>query len=405
MEMTLLGQGYNLERNTSLASELIAAINDARYTSFQCIVAFASFGSISALTPHIHRNIERYNNIKFVVGIDQQGTSKEALEELLNWGVNAFIYHSTSRNIFHPKVYVFEGEANYLIFIGSNNFTESGLVKNIECATKISDNKNVPEDRGLLTQFEGYFNHIFDEGECVKVLTQELLDELSEKGVLPSERLRETRHERKAEADNQELRNQIPFGKANLQLNPEGFNPRRIMPARRRPNDIMAENIANDAYFQDEDNWIGNDDNSILIAEIGAGGRWKQVNFPIAMFQDFFGATAGDNSYHINLRHMKQNGDLEDIELRQAVTVRSQNYRFEIGVAEGEYPVDGRPVGVFIRVAQSNFLYRLLMPNDRDYETINRYLRQEYHGREDHLKRIIRTVNELPEDIKRLPFI
>mgnify|MGYP003397566548 CR=1 FL=1 len=28
----------------------------------------------------------------------------------------------------------------------------------------------------------------------------------------------------------------------------------------------------------------------VLIAEIGGGPRWKQVNFPIAIFEDFFGA-------------------------------------------------------------------------------------------------------------------
>lgn len=33
-------------------------------------------------------------NIKVILGIDQKGTSKEALEEVLSWGVKSYIYHT-----------------------------------------------------------------------------------------------------------------------------------------------------------------------------------------------------------------------------------------------------------------------------------------------------------------------
>ena len=42
----------------------------------------------------------------------------------------------------------------------------------------------------------------------------------------------------------------------------------------------------------------------------------------------------GNNSYNIELINIAQNGSLGDIEIRQAVSVKSHNYRFEIRCTE-----------------------------------------------------------------------
>ena len=80
MDTKIIGQGYNLDADTSVAKELITQFKSKRYDSFTCLVAFASFGGISALTPYIIEERERGVNIKIILGIDQKGTSKEALD-------------------------------------------------------------------------------------------------------------------------------------------------------------------------------------------------------------------------------------------------------------------------------------------------------------------------------------
>ena len=52
----------------------------------------------------------------------------------------------------------------------------------------------------------------------------------------------------------------------------------------------------------------------VLIAEIGGGPRWKQVNFPVSIFQDFFGAQRGNNEYVIELMNIAKDGTLGDVE-------------------------------------------------------------------------------------------
>ena len=108
MDTVIIGQGYNLQENTSVGKELIEQFNSKRYDSFTCLVAFASYGGITALSPYIKKEKERGVKIKVILGVDQKGTSKEALEEVLSWNVDSKIYHTQSINIFHPKIYLFE---------------------------------------------------------------------------------------------------------------------------------------------------------------------------------------------------------------------------------------------------------------------------------------------------------
>ena len=59
MDTVIIGQGYNLEKDTSVAKELIEQFESKRYDSFTCLVAFASYGGISALTPYIKQEKDR----------------------------------------------------------------------------------------------------------------------------------------------------------------------------------------------------------------------------------------------------------------------------------------------------------------------------------------------------------
>ena len=94
MDTIIIGQGYNLKENTSVGKELIGLFKSHRYNSFTCLVAFASQGGVSALSKEIQEAKGRGCQLTIILGVDQKGTSKEALEEVLSWGVNAKIYHT-----------------------------------------------------------------------------------------------------------------------------------------------------------------------------------------------------------------------------------------------------------------------------------------------------------------------
>ena len=131
----------------------------------------------------------------------------------------------------------------------------------------------------------------------------------------------------------------------------------------------------------------------VLIAEIGGGPRWKQVNFTVDIFENFFGAERGNNSYNIQLINIAKDGTLGDIEIRQAVSVASHNYRFEIHCAETEraYPGNAkRPIGLFIKIDNNQFLYQVLWYDHPSYKQIKKFLYAESKvRREGELRRHI----------------
>ena len=93
---------------------------------------------------------------------------------------------------------------------------------------------------------------------------------------------------------------------------------------------------------------------------------------------------------------MNADGTAGEVESRPSVSVRSQNYRFELEAAAGlDYPERGRPVGVFVNVAPRTFRYRLLMPDDRSYTTVFNLLVSLYGGRADRMRRVRTNVGVL----------
>ena len=390
MDTKIIGQGYNLDADTSVAKELIEQFNSKRYDSFTCLVAFASYGGISALTPYILAEKERGVKVKIILGIDQRGTSKEALEEVLSWGVESKIYHTQSVNIFHPKIYLFENTDIFTLIVGSNNLTTMGLVKNIECSLLIKDAKG---EHSVHKDFYIYWKSILD-GVDVNLMsiTQDLIDKLYTEKLIPTEIERADKYDngRDKVAGN---KCSIKFNGAKIQRNPEGFLPKRRQVVAKRISKINDETDLSKSVnsFSDESFLVNGEE--VLIAEIGGGERWKQVNFPVEIFENFFGAERGNNSYNIELINIAKDGSLGEVEIRQAVSVRSHNYRFEIHCAEtvGAYPGNSRrPIGIFIKIDNGQFLYQVLLHDHPAYRKIKKYLYAESKVRRgDELRRHI----------------
>lgn len=385
MDSVIIGQGYNLQEDTSVAKELVAQFRSKRYDAFTCLVAFASFSGVSALTPYIHEEKSRGVAIKVILGVDQKGTSKEALEEVLDWDVDAWIYHTDSIAIFHPKVYLFENTDIFTLIVGSNNLTEMGLAKNVECSLLIKDIKSNPVHR----KFYEYWKAMLDGTETnLRRLDRKLIDDLFADKIIVTERERIRRYDDGRDAAiSPSATKRLRFARVAPQKLPEGFSPRRLVVSKKRGQKKESAEIL---LPIDED---------VLIAEIGKGERWRQVNFPVDIFERFFGAKRGDNTYTIALYNVSQNGTVGKPEIRQAVSVRSQNYRFEIKCPEtlGPYPGDDvRPIGLYARLGGvgNSFAYQVLRAGHPAYEKIRTYLYGETQaGRQ--LRRCIRSVEAM----------
>ena len=334
--------------------------------------AFASKSGIEILLKDsVFDSLLDRGEYSLIVGIDEI-TNLASLEALSlikaakpNLNVKAFD-HSNRGSLFHPKLSYFKNQDDTgNLIVGSGNLTLGGLRRNREAFSLIQ--LSVDE----LLRIEQYWN-------AWLLQSNALLKDIDNIDVI-----------RKA-TDNQYIRRT------------------RI----RRPDEevVIEDEIPivglDEIEILHQDGWQFYPDSEVLIAEIPrSGDRWKQANFDIDTFQNFFGVTPGDNSQRILLRNINDDLTLSEIEVRPSVSVVSQNYRFELDAASGlPYPNDGKPIGVFIKLTTRMFLYHLYMPNQPFYEEFNEWLQTNWTGRGDRMKRITTRVNQINEVIRPTVF-
>lgn len=391
METIIIGQGYNIEEDSSVGKELVKQFESNVYDSFTCLVAFASYGGVSALTKYIEEGKAKGMKIKVVIGVDQKATSKEALEEVLTWDVDARIYHTSSNNIFHPKVYLFENRDIFTLIVGSNNLTVPGLVQNIECSLLIKD---TIDPSSVHDDFYRYWKGILDGTEThLYPLTKKLINDLYKDKIITSDEQRSKRYDDGTDKKEDTKKEAITFKKATIQKFPDGFRPKRL---------VKVKQVKTSKKATKEVEKSVKIDSAVLIAEIPkSGNRWKQANFSQNVFEDFFGATKGDNSYKVRLTNIKKDGTLGEATESQSVTVSSKNYRFELRCDETNLPYpsgNDRPIGLFVKEDAQNYMYQVLMPSDDAYKKIKDYLYLEtanQKGRKDLMRRHIADVEAI----------
>jgi HKD family nuclease len=210
MNITLLGQGFEAVSEFSVGNQLIEFFADTNFHTFTGISAFASQAGVTGLSKHILAAKKHLKIITIVTGVDQNGTSKEALQALLDLDVNVFVFYQPSITIFHPKIYLFEGIEKTELIIGSSNLTSQGLFTNIEVSLLVSIDNSIEADRIIVGQLKDYFKGIFDFTDPnLKKLSREIINDLVEANVVPTEAERKAAQDKAEKEDRKETENMI----------------------------------------------------------------------------------------------------------------------------------------------------------------------------------------------------
>lgn len=188
MKTTFLGQGFESSSIDAIGNYLIQYLNRKDFHSFTGISAFASEAGIFGLSGHIQIAKTGFKNLSLIVGIDQEGTSKEALEEILNLNIDSYIFYQSEAPIFHPKIYLFEGDKETKLIVGSSNLTGRGLFTNVESSLLIEFDVTDKEGDTLLTNLKTYYKTLFDfsDNNLFKI-SQPVIDDFNARGIVPDE--------------------------------------------------------------------------------------------------------------------------------------------------------------------------------------------------------------------------
>lgn len=214
MTIKFLGQGFEATSSNAIGNYLINYLNQTNFHSFTAMSAFASEAGIFGLAGHIlnaKQNFQAPKKITLVVGIDQQGTSKEALEELKNLNIEAYIFYQSEAPIFHPKIYLFEGDQETKLIVGSSNLTGTGLFVNVEGSLLIEFNTNDTEGVILVNELKTYYQTLFNLTDPnLFQISDSVIADFVAKGIVPDESTRRRTYNAKAGSSGQQGSFNIP---------------------------------------------------------------------------------------------------------------------------------------------------------------------------------------------------
>lgn len=186
MKLSFLGQGLTPDMSNSVGITLIRLLASDDYHTLTCFTAFTSKGGVAALAPAIIEATRHSKKIRIITGIDEKVTSKEALESLLGLPIDSYVFYQSSPPIFHSKVYVFEGDKQFEIIVGSSNMTRRGLFQNIESSLLIKG--SLENDAAILFELKDYFGEIFKfESPNLKKIDENLIKELVEADLVSTD--------------------------------------------------------------------------------------------------------------------------------------------------------------------------------------------------------------------------
>src|SRR5258707_15566279 len=132
---------YEEERQATMVDVLIRELKDAKWTSFTAAVAFArSSGNAAELLDALTAFAKRGGAIEMTFGANTfaegEGSDGEAIEGLLKEladypNAKLYLYNEPTRT-FHPKLYLFANPSEAALIIGSSNWSQGGLQRNVE---------------------------------------------------------------------------------------------------------------------------------------------------------------------------------------------------------------------------------------------------------------------------------
>lgn len=188
MEIEILGQGFEPLSEKAAGNVLMDYFTNKDFNSFTVISAFATLSGVKGISKFISEATHLKNNL-IVVGVNEKVTSKEALEEILRIeNIKSYVFYANNNSIFHPKIYLFEGNQTSVLIIGSSNLTGRGLFTNIEASLQVTIDNNITKDKIIISQLKEYFKGIFDlTDENLKIISSELIDNLVRLGIVPTE--------------------------------------------------------------------------------------------------------------------------------------------------------------------------------------------------------------------------
>lgn len=185
----------NQPLNGTLGNLLINEIESNEYEELFITSAYAKLSGVLRIKHALLKFKENGGKIKLIIGIDQQNTSYEALEELYLLADTLYIAHNENPSYtYHPKVYMLYKNKKHnnkvWLNIGSNNLTAGGLFINYESSIIETLDLNYKEDQKGFENIIGLYNEFsnVDKGVSILIDSIDILNDLYKNNYVRKEK-------------------------------------------------------------------------------------------------------------------------------------------------------------------------------------------------------------------------
>lgn len=187
-------QLVNQPSGVTLGSVVVAALGTPTFTELMAGVAYAKSSGVDHLARPLY-DFRQRASVRMTVGIDLQGTTLEALQDLYlilgGQGCDLYILRNRASSpspSFHPKMWLFTGPEHALLITGSGNLTGGGLYTNYEAGLALNLDFNEPADLAIHDDARAVLLDWSSNAHShVEQVTDVVLTALHANGDLPSE--------------------------------------------------------------------------------------------------------------------------------------------------------------------------------------------------------------------------
>ena len=182
MEVSLIKPLDQPSGRLRLLPMLAEGLRDGNFGQLNLIMAYAKSGPLLRLEPDFQQWKTRGGQTYAIFGVDQQGTSRQALEIALTLFDEVSVLR-VPNSTFHPKMAWFQGPDLARAFVGSQNLTVGGTETNFEAGVRMDF--VLPADRDQLSEFTDAWDQLVG---LVSRLDLPLLERLVAEGYVVPER-------------------------------------------------------------------------------------------------------------------------------------------------------------------------------------------------------------------------
>ncbi|MDK7181342.1 hypothetical protein QP446_11335 [Corynebacterium riegelii] len=194
--MRLLSQPFDGQ----LGDILIEALSCGAYDRLSIVVAFARNSGVLRLKDALEKFREAGGEVDVFVGVDLDGTSYEALINLLPLATTLRVVHDENGQTFHTKLFYFEGPKQSLLIVGSHNLTGGGLWTNFESSVRIPLDQSNPQHLNLDKAVREYLDSLRTlSGRVMLISNESEIQNLQEHRYVDNEVKAQVRRQREVE--------------------------------------------------------------------------------------------------------------------------------------------------------------------------------------------------------------